>query len=121
MKKIMNMMMNNWLMKEKIKYILGIEKSLPSYPSKEDFFHIIKYWWYEDMGKEIMHKYKWFQKLNLNENHLYFSYKVFQNYFDKEFNDKIKIFINNQLKEGHIKIIKETQKDIFYEWRGYFE
>ena len=53
--------MSNWLMNEKIKYILGIEKNLPGYPTKEDFFHIIRYWWFEDMGKEIMTKYKWFQ------------------------------------------------------------
>lgn len=114
--------MSNWLMNEKIKYILGIEKNLPGYPTKEDFFHIIRYWWFEDMGKEIMTKYKWFQKLNLNSDKtIYFPEKIFDNYFDIEFEEKIQEFIQFSINLGYLKMIKETQKDRFYEWCRHIE
>jgi hypothetical protein len=115
MKKVM--MNKIFLLNTKIKYILGAEKDLPSYPTKEDLFYLIAFWWYHENGKEKILKYKFMEDIDLEENQIIFTKSVLYNSIDINLHKKVDDFFTEQDIFNNLKIFRETKKEIFYEYR----
>jgi hypothetical protein len=92
----------------KIKYIIGLYKGLPDYPTEEDLTHLIKKWYYLDGGKDHIHGYMKIEETDK----VIFSNKHLSSILEDD--DLSKSKISQLLESSVIKEFKKTAHTTYY-------
>lgn len=93
----------------KIKYLIEIFRSLPEFPTQEDFRYLINKWYYLEGGKNHIHDW---QKIEETGNLIFSDKILIEKIGDK---DKTESLLNQLLEEKKIKLFKETKFTKYYE------
>lgn len=106
----MNQILTNKASKDnlKVKYLLGIYKDLPGYPTLEDFYYIVHNWYFNEKGNHFIHEY---QKIPFTSN-VIFSNKMIEEKIGNL--EKTNELIDKLIKDKIILIHKETKFTTYY-------
>lgn len=93
----------------KVKYVLGIFRDLPGYPSLEDFYYLIHKWYFEENGEHFIHEYRGIPF----QGKIIFPSQI----LEEKIGDKTKYnkLLKTLLDEKIIEVSKETKFTTYYE------